>query len=157
MSVEPGIGYSDTGNITSCIKHIVGSVPPDVLVKLQKRIVKQVVKFLSETMEDGQKYGFLLEGKPRREYEEYCNMFNQFITGPAAEGREIAELTDKYQKFYEVINTMKLEVQESNKIEYVLYDVAIEAEMQGFIYGFKLLDAFINGQLAMILNGLDCM
>lgn len=144
MSVEPGIGYSDTGNITSCIKHIVGSAPSDVLVKIQKRIIKQVVKFLSETMEDGQEYGFLLEGKPRSEYEEYCNMFNQFITGPAAEGREIAELTDKYQKFYEVIRTIKLEVKDSNKLEYALYDVAIEAEMQGFIYGFKLFAAFIN-------------
>lgn len=144
MSVEPDIGYSDTGNITNCIKCIVGSVPAGVLVKLQERIVKQVVKFLSETLEDGQEHGFLLEGKPRSEYEEYCNMFNQFITGPAAEGREIAELTDKYQRFYEVIRAMKLEAKDSNKLEYALYDVAIEAEMQGFIYGFKLFGTFIN-------------
>ena len=144
MSVEPDIGYSDTGNITNCIKCIVGSVPAGVLVKLQERIVKQVLKFLSETLEDGQGYGFLLEGKPRSGYEEYCNMFNQFITGPAAEGREIAELTDKYQRFYEVIRAMKLEAKDSNKLEYALYDVAIEAEMQGFIYGFKLFGTFIN-------------
>ena len=29
-------------------------------------------------------------------------MFNRFITGPAVEGREITELTEKYQKFYEL-------------------------------------------------------
>lgn len=29
---------------------------------------------------------FLLEGKPRSEYETYCNMFDRFITGPGVEG-----------------------------------------------------------------------
>lgn len=85
--------------------------------------------------------GFLLEGKPRSEYEKYCNMFNQFITGPAAEGREIIELTEKYQKFYEVMKSTKIRVQESNKLEVALYGVAINAEMQGFIYGFKMFGA----------------
>lgn len=31
--------------------------------------------------------GFLLVGKPRSEYEGYCNIFNEFIAAPAAEGR----------------------------------------------------------------------
>ncbi len=93
--------------------------------------------------------GFLLEGKPRSEYEEYCNIFNQFITGPAVEGREIMELTEKYQKFYEVMKSTQLKVQESNKLEDALYGVAIEAEMQGFIYGFKLFDAMLNKQLTV--------
>lgn len=93
--------------------------------------------------------GFLLEGKPRSEYEEYCNMFNQFITGPAVEGREIAELTEKYQRFYEAMKATQLKTQESNKLEGALYDVAIEAEMQGFIYGFKLFDALLNDRLAV--------
>ena len=92
---------------------------------------------------------FLLEGKPRSEYEEYCNMFNRFITGPAVEGREITELTEKYQKFYEVMKSTQLKAQESNKLEDALYGVAIEAEMQGFIYGFKLFDALLNKQLAV--------
>lgn len=92
--------------------------------------------------------GFLLEGKPKSEYEEYCNMFNQFITGPAVEGREIAELTEKYQQFYEVMKAVPLKAKESNELEIALFGVAIEAEMQGFIYGFKMLDALLNKQLA---------
>ena len=91
--------------------------------------------------------GFLLEGKPRSEYEEYCNMFNQFITGPAVEGREIAELTERYKKFYEVMKATQLRAKESNELEDALYGVAIEAEMQGFIYGFKMFDALLNRQL----------
>lgn len=92
---------------------------------------------------------FLLEGKPRSEYEEYCDMFNRFISGPAAEGREIAELTEKYQKFYEIMKSTQLKAQESNRLEDALYGVAIEAEMQGFIYGFKMFDALLNKQLAV--------
>ena len=95
--------------------------------------------------------GFLLEGKPRSEYEEYCKMFDQFIAGPAVEGREIAELTEKYQKFYEVMKATQLKAKESNKLEDALYGVAIEAEMQGFIYGFKLFDALLNKQLAVAM------
>ncbi len=91
--------------------------------------------------------GFLLEGKPRSEYEEYCNMFNQFITGPAVEGREIAELTERYKKFYDVMKASQLRAKESNELEDALYGVAIEAEMQGFIYGFKMFDALLNRRL----------
>lgn len=88
--------------------------------------------------------GFLLEGKPRKEYEPYCNVFNQFITGPACEGREITELTEKYQAFYKVMQDFQLTAKDSNRMETAMYDVAIEAEMQGFIYGFKLFDAILN-------------
>ena len=91
--------------------------------------------------------GFLLEGKPRSEYETYCDMFDQFITGPGVEGREIAELTEKYQRFYEVMKATQLRAKESNALETALFDVAIGAEMQGFIYGFKLFDALLNQQL----------
>lgn len=105
-------------------------------------------KVTIRTDEDG---GFLLQGKPRSEYEEYCNIFNHFITGPAVEGREIAELTEKYQTFYEVMKATQLKVKESNKLEEALYGVAIEAEMQGFIYGFKLFDALLNKQLAVVV------
>lgn len=91
---------------------------------------------------------FLLEGKPRNEYEEYCNIFDRFVTGPAAEGREIVELTDKYKNFYDVMKATQLKASESNKLEDALYGVAIEAEMQGFIYGFKMFDALLNKQLA---------
>lgn len=91
---------------------------------------------------------FLLEGKPRSEYEAYCDMFDQFISGPAVEGRETAELTEKYQKFYEVMKATPLKARESNELENALFGVAIEAECQGFIYGFKLFDALLNQQLA---------
>lgn len=74
-------------------------------------------------------------------------MFNQFITGPAVEGREIAELTERYKKFYEVMKATQLRAKESNELEDALYGVAIEAEMQGFIYGFKMFDALLNRQL----------
>ncbi len=93
--------------------------------------------------------GFLLEGKPRSEYEEYCNMFDEFIAGPAMEGREIAELTEKYRKFYDVMKAIQLKAKESNELEAALYGVAIEAEMQGFIYGFKIFDALLNQKLAV--------
>lgn len=95
--------------------------------------------------------GFLLEGRPRRDYEEYCNIFDQFIKGPAIEGREIAELTEKYQMFYEVMEEAQLKGADSNKIEDALFGVAIEAEMQGFIYGFKLFDSLLNKQLAVAI------
>ena len=74
-------------------------------------------------------------------------MFNCFITGPAVEGREITELTEKYQKFYEVMKSTQLKAKESNRLEDALYGVAIEAEMQGFIYGFKMFDALLNKRL----------
>lgn len=90
---------------------------------------------------------FLLEGKPRSEYQEYCEMFDQFITGPAVEGREIAELTEKYEKFHEVMKASQIRTKESNEIEAAVYGVAIEAEMQGFIYGFKMFDALMNKRL----------
>lgn len=90
---------------------------------------------------------FLLEGKPKSEYQEYCDMFDQFITGPGVEGREIKELSEKYQKFYEVMKSTQLRTQESNALESAMFDVAIDAEMQGFIYGFKMFVALLNRQL----------
>ena len=47
------------------------------------------------------------------------------------------------------MKSTQLKAQESNKLEDALYGVAIEAEMQGFIYGFKLFDALLNKQLAV--------
>lgn len=41
----------------------------------------------------------------------------------------------------------QLRAKESNELEDALYGVAIEAEMQGFIYGFKMFDALLNRQL----------
>lgn len=135
--VRLNIGSGNAEKIATCIKKIAGNVSANDIVEI-------VLKASAES-------GFLLEGKPRSEYEEYCNMFDQFIAGPAVEGREIAELTEKYQKFYEVMKATQLKAKESNKLEDALYGVAIEAEMQGFIYGFKLFDALLNKQLAVAM------
>lgn len=91
---------------------------------------------------------FLLEGKPRSEYEAYCNMFDQFITGPALMGREISELTQGYQNFRDVLESVDLDNKDYNRIDGAMSDVAIEAEMQGFIYGFKIFDELLNQRLA---------
>lgn len=90
---------------------------------------------------------FLLESRPKSEYQEYCDIFNAFITGPAIEKREIAELTQKYQHFYNVLISLPVETKISNELEGAVYEVAIEAEMQGFIYGIKLFEALLNKQL----------
>lgn len=92
---------------------------------------------------------FLLKGKSKLEYQDICNMFDKFITGPALEGREIIELTQKYEQFYQVMSQVKVPSKDSNKLEDALFGVAVEAEMQGFIYGFKLFDALLNNQLSV--------
>lgn len=95
----------------------------------------------------GQNKNFLLEGKPREEYDTLCRMFNDFITGPGLEGREISELTQKYEQFYKVMKQAQTNTKDNQEIEQAVFDVAIEAEMQGFIYGFKLFDAMLSKSL----------
>lgn len=144
-SVTLNIESSDAEKIAVCIKSIAGGVSMSDIVEI---VLKTPVHEKEEKRSAvPMRNGFLLEGKPRSEYEEYCNMFNQFITGPAVEGREIAELTERYKKFYDVMKASQLRVKESNELEDALYGVAIEAEMQGFIYGFKMFDALLNRQL----------
>lgn len=120
----------------------------DGLKRYDRAVAERFHPKSTERIRETVNSGFLLEGKPRSEYEAYCDMFNQFISGPAVEGREIAELTEKYQKFYEVMKATQLKAKESNELENALFGVAIEAECQGFIYGFKLFDALLNQQLA---------
>ena len=155
-SVTLSIGSSDAEKIAACIKSIAGGVSASDIVEIvlktpapaEEEKKNQAVTMTSkEVAAVPVGSGFLLEGKPRSEYEEYCNMFNQFITGPAVEGREIAELTERYKKFYDVMKAARLRAKESNELEDALYGVAIEAEMQGFIYGFKMFDALLNRQL----------
>lgn len=156
-SVRLNIGKADVEQIASCIKNIAGNVSESDIVEIVLETPEPVARERPETTQKSRKVaeiaaipaegGFLLEGKPRSEYEEYCNVFNQFITGPAVEGREIAELTEGYQRFYDVMKAIQLRAKESNELENALYGVAIEAEMQGFIYGFKMFDALLNRQL----------
>ena len=158
MSIRLNIGHDDVEKIAGCIKGIAGNVSASDIVEIvlkapeMKKAIQEhfhLEKKVAVSAEVGG--GFLLEGKPRSEYEEYCDIFNRFITGPAVEGREIAELTEKYQTFYEVMKATQLKVKESNKLEDALYGVAIEAEMQGFIYGFKMFDALLNKQLTVVV------
>ena len=43
-----------------------------------------------------------------------------------------------------VLLNINIKARESNQIEVAVYGVAIEAEMQGFIYGFKLYEELMN-------------
>ena len=43
----------------------------------------------------------------------------------------------------------QMQARQSNAIEEAVYGVAIEAEMQGFIYGFKLYEELVNRQLVV--------
>ena len=85
-----------------------------------------------------------MNGRSRTECQKIMDLFNRFITGPGIEKREIAELTEKYRQFHDVLKNINIKARESNQIEVAVYGVAIEAEMQGFIYGFKLYEELMN-------------
>ncbi len=96
-----------------------------------------------------QSSGFLMDGRSRAECRRIKEIFDRFITGPGLEKREIAELTQRYQEFYEIMKNAQMQARQSNAIEEAVYGVAIEAEMQGFIYGFKLYEELVNRQLVV--------
>ena len=100
--------------------------------------------------ENTEQRSILMDGRSRTECQKIKELFDRFITGPALENREIAELTEKYQMFHDIMKKTQIKVKESNKIEGAVYEVAIEAEMQGFIYGFKLYEELLNRQLAIV-------
>lgn len=85
----------------------------------------------------------LAQGRSRTEcgYDYLKQLFDRFIDGPALENREIEELRVKYEEFYRVLAGIKMTAAEVSKMETAMMDVAIEAEMQGFIYGFKVFEA----------------
>lgn len=93
---------------------------------------KQQAKYATES---GQ---FLLKGEAREDYGKICEVFDDFITGPGMEGREIKELTESYEQFYRAMQIVGLDIQDKKRLESALAGVAIESEMQGFIYGFRL-------------------
>lgn len=98
-------------------------------------------KAIAEAEEDEE---VLMNGRSRAECQKIMDLFNRFITGPGLEKREIAELTEKYRQFHDVLKNINIKARESNQIEVAVYGVAIEAEMQGFIYGFKLYEELMN-------------
>lgn len=99
-------------------------------------------KAIAEAEEEDEE--ILMNGRSRTECQKITDLFNRFITGPGLEKREIAELTEKYRQFHDVLKNINIKARESNQIEVAVYGVAIEAEMQGFIYGFKLYEELMN-------------
>lgn len=97
-----------------------------------------------------QKGSILMDGRSRVECGKIKEIFDRFITGPGLEKREIAELTEKYQQFYDVMKKADMKAKQSNDIEEAVFGVAIEAEMQGFIYGFRLYEELISRQLVVV-------
>ena len=57
-------------------------------------------RFRNESMQKGE---FLMDGRSRAECEKIKEIFDRFITGPGLEKREIAELTQKYKEFHDVM------------------------------------------------------
>ena len=78
-------------------------------------------------------------------YKDVRELFNQFITGPKGENREIPELTQAYERLRAVMEAQVPGAKADTAITSAVYDVAIESEMQGFIYGFQLFGAVLQG------------
>lgn len=89
----------------------------------------------------------LMNGRSRTECEYIKNLFDKFVTGPAIENREIEELSQKYKEFYEVLKSSGMASAENNRLEDAMMGVAVEAEMQVFIYGFKVFEVLLNKSL----------
>ena len=90
----------------------------------------------------------LMQGRSRTECTYIKNLFDQFIEGPAIENREIEELGEKYEEFYKAMGCLNDDSAAKRKVEDSVMGVAIEAEMQGFIYGFKVFELLLNKELA---------
>ena len=88
-----------------------------------------------------------MKGRSRTECSYIKNLFDQFIEGPAIENREIEELGAKYEEFYKAMGGLNDDVAAKRKVEDSVMGVAIEAEMQGFIYGFKVFEVLLNREL----------
>lgn len=119
-----------------------------VCAGIEKMKREMVIRFGEASTLRGNGGKFLLEGSPREEYENICRMFNDFITGPGLFGREIPELTASYEKLYGAMKEAGGGIKNMQKIESAMMDVAIDAEMQGFVYGFRLFDAMLTKSLA---------
>lgn len=89
----------------------------------------------------------LMNGRSRTECGYIKNLFDKFVTGPAIENREIEELSQKYKEFYQVLRNAGMDASENSQLEDAMMGVAMEAEMQGFIYGFKVFEVLLNKSL----------
>ena len=91
----------------------------------------------------------LMKGRSRTECGYIKSLFDQFIEGPAIENREIEELGAKYEEFYKAMGRLNDDAEAKRKVEDSVMGVAIEAEMQGFIYGFKVFEVLLNRELSV--------
>lgn len=71
-------------------------------------------------------------------------LFNQFINSGKGDEREIPELTEAYRNFNKVLDAHIMSARAETAITAAVYDIAIESEMQGFIYGFQLFGAIMK-------------
>ena len=91
----------------------------------------------------------LMNGRSRTECGHIKNLFDKFVTGPAIENREIEALSQKYKEFYQVLRNAGTAASENSQLEDAMMGVAMEAEMQGFIYGFKVFEVLLNKSLVV--------
>lgn len=110
----------------------------DSMERLKKAISKRFHQDNQRVKSTPESSQFLLKGEARADYGKICEMFDDFITGPGMEGREIKELTESYEQFYNAMQIVGLDIQDRKRLESALAGVAIESEMQGFVYGFRL-------------------
>ena len=69
---------------------------------------------------------------------------HQFISSRKGDEREIPELTEAYRNFNKVLDAHIMSARAETAITAAVYDIAIESEMQGFIYGFQLFGAIMK-------------
>lgn len=98
---------------------------------LKKRLGKEVARENQKKVQE--------EG-----YRDVRELFDQFITSKKGEEREIPELSKAYEVFNKVMNKEIRSARTNNAITTAVYDIAIEAEMQGFIYGFQLFGSIMQ-------------
>ena len=63
---------------------------------------------------------------------------------------EIEELGVKYKEFYHVMGNVVKSESEKSRLEDAVMGVAVEAEMQGFIYGFKVFEVLASRAIATV-------
>lgn len=143
MNLTLSLGEESKERIAACIKDIGGSVSENDVIEIVLK--PSVPKQREMTVGSG---GFLLKGKARTECKNICEIFDDFITGPGLEGREIKELTESYQQFYSAMQTVDLDIQDKRRLENTLAGVAIESEMQGFIYGFRMFERMMMWRIS---------
>ena len=101
---------------------------------IQEKFHADEIQAAMKEMEDRD---FFFERKPREVYGDYSKIYEMFIDHSIEHGREIAELTDSYDSYVNKVQNTDLPTPKINGLMFALYDVAMDAEKQGFIYGLR--------------------